>query len=268
MKYALNNGARIEASKGTRGTCPCCGSELIARCGDIKIHHWAHKSSCDPWWETETEWHRLWKNRYPPKWQEFLTLDEETGERHIADVKTEADLIIEFQHSAIDPQERLQRERHYKNLIWVVDGTRLKRDFKRFSNQYNELIKTNKPGIFLIDHDEGIFNKSWLTSSVPVIFDFKGINPTDGDHDIRNSLYCLLQIKLGRYSIIAEFSREAFIKSTINGTWSIHIQNFINAISPKKAPDSHQNQTNPTKPKDGSHFFDPKSGKWKRRTRW
>ncbi|WP_425595275.1 competence protein CoiA family protein [Pseudophaeobacter arcticus] len=42
-----------------RGECPYCGSEMIARCGQVKVHHWAHKSTenCDPWWENETNWH-------------------------------------------------------------------------------------------------------------------------------------------------------------------------------------------------------------------
>ena len=43
MKFALFNGERIEAKKGAKGEYPCCGSELIAKCGEVYIHHWAHK---------------------------------------------------------------------------------------------------------------------------------------------------------------------------------------------------------------------------------
>lgn len=88
-----------------RGLCPYCGSEVIAKCGRIKIWHWAHKgmSSCDPWWENETEWHRTWKNHFPLEWQEQIARDPISGETHIADVKTPHGLVIEFQHSSIDP---------------------------------------------------------------------------------------------------------------------------------------------------------------------
>ena len=72
MKFALSNDERIEASKGAKGVCPSCGSELIAKCGEIVIHHWAHKKKCDDyWWENETQWHRNWKNKFPDEWQEI-----------------------------------------------------------------------------------------------------------------------------------------------------------------------------------------------------
>jgi len=44
MKYAILDGNKAEAKPGLKGQCPSCGSELIPRCGNIKIHHWAHKS--------------------------------------------------------------------------------------------------------------------------------------------------------------------------------------------------------------------------------
>ncbi len=60
MKFAHINGYKVEATKGAKGSCPSCGSDLIAKCGEAKINHWAHKGkkSCDPWWENETDWHR------------------------------------------------------------------------------------------------------------------------------------------------------------------------------------------------------------------
>jgi len=49
MKFAVFNNNKIEASKGAKGYCPSCGSELIAKCGNVKINHWAHKGNrnCD-----------------------------------------------------------------------------------------------------------------------------------------------------------------------------------------------------------------------------
>lgn len=134
MKFGFVDGQKVEATKGAKGLCPCCNSELIAKCGDIKGHHWAHKGKrhCDPWWENETDWHRFWKNEFPIEWQEIVHIDEKTGEKHIADVKTETDWIIEFQHSRIEPEERKSRNAFYKKLVWVVDGTRRKTDIKQF----------------------------------------------------------------------------------------------------------------------------------------
>ena len=106
MRFALSNNERIEPSKGAKGLCPCCGSELVAKCGEIKVHHWSHKKKCDDhWWENETEWHRNWKNKFPKEWQEIIQRDE-SGEKHIADVKTGSGWSIEFQHSPISKEER------------------------------------------------------------------------------------------------------------------------------------------------------------------
>ena len=129
MKYALVNGESAEATKGTIGDCPNCGAELMARCGDLKIHHWAHKGNrtCDPWWENETEWHRSWKGNFAKEWQEVVHIDE-TGEKHIADVKTQNGWVMEFQHSFLQKTERQSRNTFYKKMVWVVNGTRRKND--------------------------------------------------------------------------------------------------------------------------------------------
>ncbi len=108
MKLALIDGEKVEATKGVSAVCQYCGSELIARCGEIRINHWAHKSTrkCDPWWENETEWHRSWKDNFPKGWQEVVHFDE-TGEKHIADVRTDCGCVIEFHHSYLKTDVRL-----------------------------------------------------------------------------------------------------------------------------------------------------------------
>ena len=84
MKFALVNKIKTEATPGSKGLCQICDSELVAKCGEIRVHHWSHKSKrdCDPWWENESEWHRAWKNEFPIDWQEIVHHDE-NGERHI-----------------------------------------------------------------------------------------------------------------------------------------------------------------------------------------
>ena len=59
MRFALSNNERIEPTKGAQGVCPSCGSELVAKCGEIKVHYWSHKKKCDDHcWENETEWQK------------------------------------------------------------------------------------------------------------------------------------------------------------------------------------------------------------------
>ncbi len=125
MRYALVNGEKVEAQPKDKGICPHCQTEMFAKCGQVKVWHWAHKGSllCDPWWESETEWHRQWKNKFPKEWQEVSIVDPTTGEHHIADVKNQFGLVIEFQHSIIKSEERVSREDFYKQMVWVVDGT-------------------------------------------------------------------------------------------------------------------------------------------------
>jgi competence protein CoiA len=122
MKFALVNGQRVEAQPHLSGDCPGCGSSMIARCGELRTPHWAHRGTrllCDPWWENETQWHRVWKDQFPADWQEVVHRAED-GERHIADVKTQNGWVIEFQHSFLKAEERRSRDGFYPKLIWVV----------------------------------------------------------------------------------------------------------------------------------------------------
>jgi len=130
MQYAFVDNARQEAFPRGKGICPTCAGEMIAKCGNRIVHHWAHAhmQNCDPWWENETPWHREWKSRFPPECREISHVAED-GEIHRADVKTSTGIVIEFQHSAITDEERLARERFYKNVVWVVDGSGFVRNF-------------------------------------------------------------------------------------------------------------------------------------------
>lgn len=231
MKYALVHDTKTEATKGVKGVCPNCGSELIAKCGERKINHWSHKGTrtCDPWWEPETEWHRSWKNKFPDNWQENSLIDKKTGEKHIADIHTNQGLVIEFQHSHINPDERLSREKFYENLTWVVDGTRLKRDYPRFSKG-KDSFKTVKKGMFQVDFPEEYFPSAWLDSSVPVIFDFLGNDTKPELSGIRRILYCLFPVKIGESVIIAEIQRSAFVNKIIDGEWLVRTKKFIDEL--------------------------------------
>lgn len=231
MKYAIVDGCKIEALKGVRGICPNCGSELIAKYGEFKMNHWAHKGvrNCDSWWEPETEWHRSWKNNFPDEWQENILSDEITNEKHIADILTIDKLVIEFQHSHIDPQERISRENFYKDMVWVVDGTRLKKDYPRFLKAKGNFQETDSPKIFLVDFEE-CFPSAWLGILKPIIFDFRGTEEISNSNDIRNNLYCLFPIKIGRYVVVEEITHTDFLISVTNGYWLPHANNFMNIL--------------------------------------
>lgn len=232
MKYALVNGEKTEAIKGSKGICPCCGSALIAKCGEQRINHWAHKGKrdCDVWWESETAWHRSWKNNFRPEWQEFILTDEQTNEKHIADVHTSYGLTIEFQHSHIHSQERISRENFYPNMVWVVDGTRLKRDYPRFVKARKYLRRAGSPHIFIGLDINDSFPSAWVSSTVPVIFDFQSVGSIDNEISRKKYLYCLFPNYIGAERVFAEISRQAFILNVKNGQWTQRARNLMDKI--------------------------------------
>jgi competence protein CoiA len=213
MKYAIASGQRVEAYAGGRGMCPVCNREVIAKCGTHRVSHWAHRvRDCDSWAERETEWHRAWKNNFPAECQEFIQHDAQSGEKHIADVRTPHGLVIEFQHSHLDPLERAARERFYGNMLWVVDGTRLQRDYSRFNKGKGDLRSTKIPGCFLLAFPDQCFPVTWLDSSVPVIFDFRGVDESQPPDEFRDGLWCLLPGRAGGSAWVVGMLREQFVK--------------------------------------------------------
>jgi competence protein CoiA len=214
MRYAFVSGERVEAFPGGRGTCRRCSGEVIAKCGNHRISHWAHRGirDCDSWAEKETDWHRAWKNKFPVECQEFIQHDEQSGEKHIADVRTPHGLVIEFQHSHLDPLERAARERFYGNMVWVVDGTRLQRDYPRFHSRKDDLRPTPLPGYFLLTFADECFPAMWLRSSVPVIFDFRGVDESQPPDAFKDGLWCLLPERVEGRAVVACISRDDFIE--------------------------------------------------------
>jgi competence protein CoiA len=154
---------------------------VIAKCGDHRVRHWAHSRArvCDRWWESETEWHRAWKNEFPPDWQEIIQIAQD-GEKHVADVKSETGMVIEFQHSYLKPEERMAREGFYKQMIWVVDGRRRKRDAKQFLECLRLFVHGKPPfSLYVPNHEECALLREWNASLVPVYFDL-GFRQEDG----------------------------------------------------------------------------------------
>jgi competence CoiA-like predicted nuclease len=122
MLYAVDrHGNKLRASRGIEGLCKLCGESLIARCGEIKIHHWAHRSGndCDDWHEPESDWHLYWKSLVPPERCEVII--ERNGKKRRADLITAKGTVIELQHSYLSPEEICAREEFYGKMIWLFD---------------------------------------------------------------------------------------------------------------------------------------------------
>ena len=209
MRFALSNEEeRIEATPRALGVCPGCNAEMLARCGTKKVWHWAHKGQrhCDPWWENETEWHRGWKNRFPTNWQEVPARDE-TGELHIADIKTPDGLVIEFQHSAIQPGEVAKRTNFYDQVIWIVDANRRATDLTQYERMLSEHYPERFDGvdIYTVYCEETRLLKDWGSLGRIVGFDFGGEN------------LCLLTAAQGRSRYLFDFPKAEFARLVIEG---------------------------------------------------
>ena len=155
MEIALVNEERMTPAPGLKGKCPACGAEAIPKCGTKVIWHWAHKGKrhCDPWWENETDWHRAWKSHFPQHLHEIVMFDERTGEKHVADIRTERGMIIEVQHSAMPVDELHARESFYKHMVWIVDG----RAFKTLFEVHPEPLPHPKSPML----DDMVFMTGW-----------------------------------------------------------------------------------------------------------
>lgn len=135
MLYAIINGKKDRPSFGQRGNCPACGSEVIAKCGSINVHHWAHvvDNNC-PHSGKETDWHISWKAEFDPEWVEV------TKDGNRADVlNPNCGYALEIQHSSISTEDILKRQANFKKVIWMING-------KPFKHNFHIRVKTNDWG--------------------------------------------------------------------------------------------------------------------------
>ncbi len=156
MIWAIKDNQKIKASPKDKAKCPICNSEVISKCGNIKIWHWSHKSNkdCDDWYEPESEWHKNWKDKFPKECQEF------TMGRHRADIRTKSRWIIELQNSSISSEEIKDREEYYKKMVWLLNGKTIGKG----------LVLKNKNGIITFRWKTP--PKSWWSSNKEIYIDF------------------------------------------------------------------------------------------------
>jgi len=158
MMYAIDNetGKKILAEKGKEAKCPQCRGTMIARCGDLNMHHWAHETlnDCDTWSEGETEWHMKWKSYCKPEYVEVVV-----GE-HRADIKNKAGTVIELQSGGISMENKHIRERYYGNMIWIFKN---KSEFVELSRENNVKVPDNRD--FMSMENQTIYTYWWKYSS-------------------------------------------------------------------------------------------------------
>jgi hypothetical protein len=161
MEWACINGTRAHATPRSVGICPSCGSEVSAKCGEVNAWHWAHRGGdCDPWSEGETRWHLNWKQLFPPEWQEVVV------HPHRADVKTPK-MVVELQHSLINPAMIREREQFYENMVWLFDLRHVQKNI--FLHEPNYLFHR-----LHVPHRLKLFvwrraRRSWFACTKPVL---------------------------------------------------------------------------------------------------
>jgi competence protein CoiA len=145
MIFAIVNGEKVEAEPKTTGICPLCERMVFSKCGEINVWHWAHSNdeSCDSWYEPETEWHKKWKFIFGKENCEIVISKE--GVRHIADIQTKENVIIELQNSPIQKPIIYKRETFYgKQMIWIINGKPFKENFQIYKSQLKEDEEYNR----------------------------------------------------------------------------------------------------------------------------
>lgn len=212
MRFALVGGFRQEPQRSVSGECIFCCRPMISKCGPIRVWHWAHQRNlgCDPWSERETDWHLRWKSEFPGEWQEVVRKDDESGERHIADVLTAEGHAIEFQYSRIRAEEVRSREAFHKKMIWIVNGWRRDGDRVRLPGAWERLEAVSKSTeVRRIRSSGEPLLRDWASSRVHVFFDFRDRSGEGG----YGMLWWLSPKSDQDWSYVAPFSRAKFIEN-------------------------------------------------------
>lgn len=142
--------------------CPYCGSPLITKKGEVRQHHFAHKSThyCSDSWAGDrsrnydiSPWHNEWQSLFPKDNQEVMLALGDT--KHRADVMIDR-TVIEFQHSIMSSKAFDDRNNFYFNfgnkVIWLFDLSDL------LENQQLTYTKTENGLDFVWNNPKKAFN--------------------------------------------------------------------------------------------------------------
>ena len=142
MRIAYIGDKRIpidEYQDDMSGNITCAdGHKVVAKRGNIRVHHYSHLNSCSCGSGDMSSWHIEFQDRARKECQEVRLMDKETGKcTHIADTLIPSSALdymisdgckgyaIEYQHSPMNMDVIRERERFYTglgyHLVWVFD---------------------------------------------------------------------------------------------------------------------------------------------------
>ncbi len=223
MLFAILDNSKVEPIPNTTAKCPLCGKNVLSKCGDIMVWHWAHLKgkSCDSWYEPETHWHRNWKLTFGKENCEIKIAKDSSW--HIADVYTKEKVVLELQNSPIQKKTIEQREVFYGDkMIWLINGIKFKDNFHIkdaenemhwWGQEHNSCKRLEGKKIFSWEYPK----RSWEDSQRHIFIDF---------HD--ESLFWVqkgMGTKLGEGRFVP---KQKFI-SKYGGDFKKHLSLFRNA---------------------------------------
>lgn len=225
MQIALINGERVKPTPYAKGAiCPLCKTEVIAKCGEQKIHHWAHKNKiqCDLWCETPTLRHQSWKECFPEDWWEHIV--DRNGEHHIADIETENGTIVLLSQKSFKEKLMTERENFFQTPVWVIHASRYERSVKKFSNALkvglflkpHSNVSKNAFDYWLLSkfHEDEVFKPEWLKSQFPVFLDFTFDEKSESEvtKSEHNFVWCLMPFCVRNYRVLYRYDKGTVVK--------------------------------------------------------
>jgi hypothetical protein len=161
---------------------------LLPKLGKQLIHHYSHyPNTLCSLTNPKTIWHENWQKLFK---KTEVAFRKEIG-KHIADIVTENNRVVEIQHSPISEKDIKSREKTYKDMIWIFDirneitGSEFVCKDKNFA-----LVKASKKYLFSTEketyYDCGnyllkkidILNKYLLCEIIPYDSFFSSLNET------------------------------------------------------------------------------------------
>ena len=142
--------------------CKVCKNLMIAKKGDILVHHFSHKSdisNCIMNSINKGEWHKMWQNFCIPENTEVIKNKDENT--FIADIyNPNSTYTIELQDSYLEKSKIKDRELFYDKMMWIINLRNKNIDM------YLEDDYSNKKYIFI-----KCYNKYFIFCKKPVYFD-------------------------------------------------------------------------------------------------
>lgn len=84
-----------------------------------------------------------------------------------------------------------------------------------------------KKGVFLLGYPEKFFPADWLESSVPVVFDFRGIAQTDSPDRTCEPLWCLVPGRAEGHAVVIEITSTGFVERSSSRNQLLPAQDVV-----------------------------------------